>query len=61
MTELGLLTAGIAHEIHNPLGSLRLGLEAMERRLRGRPERDDRIDDYLRTMYEEIDRCLQVT
>ena len=61
MTELGLLAAGIAHEIHNPLGSLRLGLEAMERRLRGRPERDDRIDDYLRTMDEEIDRCLQVT
>lgn len=61
MTELGLLAAGIAHEIHNPLGSLRLGLEAMERRLRGHPERDDRIEDYLRTMNEEIDRCLQVT
>jgi len=33
LSELGLLAAGIAHEIHNPLGSVRLGVQGLMREL----------------------------
>ncbi len=34
LSELGLLAAGIAHEIHNPLGSVRLAVQGLSRDIR---------------------------
>lgn len=61
LTELGLLAAGIAHEIHNPLGSMRLAVDGLLRNLHGGHADLPRISDYLQMMSAEIDRCTGVT
>ncbi len=60
MAELGQLATGVAHEIHNPLASVRLGLQAMIRAAeRGRPREE--IFAYLRQVDEAVDQCISVT
>ncbi len=60
MAELGQLATGVAHEIHNPLASVRLGLQAMIRAAeRGRPSEE--IFSYLRQVDEAVDQCISVT
>ncbi len=60
MAELGQLATGVAHEIHNPLASVRLGLQAMIRAAeRGRPQEE--IFAYLRQVDEAVDQCISVT
>ncbi len=60
LAELGQLATGIAHEIHNPLGSVRLGLSAMLRAIEaGRPVDD--VMNYLRRVDEAVDQCISVT
>ncbi|MEY2634044.1 MAG: hypothetical protein RIR00_2698, partial [Pseudomonadota bacterium] len=65
LSELGLLAAGIAHEIHNPLGSMRLAVEGLLRNLRqGQAQTQDgpqRLASYLEMMNAEIDRCTRIT
>lgn len=61
LTELGLLAAGIAHEIHNPLGSMRLAVDGLLRNLHSGQAAPERIVDYLKMMSAEIDRCTGVT
>lgn len=61
LSELGLLAAGIAHEIHNPLGSMRLAVEGLLRSLRSGNGDPVRITGYLEMMDAEIDRCTGVT
>lgn len=63
LSELGLLAAGIAHEIHNPLGSLRLAVEGLLRMVaNGNGAADPaRITGYLQMMDAEVDRCTGVT
>jgi len=61
LSELGLLAAGIAHEIHNPLGSMRLAVDGLLRGFRlGNGDRE-RVCSYLEMMNAEIDRCTGVT
>lgn len=61
LSELGLLAAGIAHEIHNPLGSMRLAVDGLLRGLRSGQGDGQRMSGYLEMMSAEIDRCTGVT
>lgn len=61
LSELGLLAAGIAHEIHNPLGSMRLAVDGLLRGLHQGHGDPQRLVDYLEMMSAEIDRCTGIT
>ncbi len=72
LSELGMLAAGIAHEIHNPLASVRLGVQGLLHDLEhGRLDQHELhpaarhalavVDDYLRLIDSEIDKCIAVT
>lgn len=61
LSELGLLAAGVAHEIHNPLASVRLGVQALSREVREGRHDSARLRDYLDLIDGEIDNCIAVT
>ncbi len=61
LSELGLLAAGIAHEIHNPLGSVRLGVQGLVREVREGRIAPEQIIDYMGLIDQEIDNCIAVT
>lgn len=61
LSELGLLAAGIAHEIHNPLGSVRLGVQGLSREIREGRIAAEQVIDYMNLIDQEIDNCIAVT
>jgi len=59
LSELGKLAAGVAHEIHNPLASIRFALHAVDDAVqRGRTEE---AIEHVRLIDHEIDKCINVT
>lgn len=58
LSELGRVATGVAHEIHNPLASMRLALDGL--RLNGH-NLDKEMTEYLGLVDDEIDRCLVFT
>ncbi|MCX7897123.1 MAG: ATP-binding protein [Rhodocyclaceae bacterium] len=61
LSELGLLAAGVAHEIHNPLASMRLGVQSLQREAAAGRLDPVRAAEYLALIDQEIDQCLAVT
>ncbi|MEW5787666.1 MAG: ATP-binding protein [Pseudomonadota bacterium] len=61
LAEMARLATGVAHEIHNPLASIRIALHAMLRAAEQEPERLKVISDYLGMVDGEIDRCIAIT
>jgi len=61
LSELGLLAASVAHEIHNPLASIRLGVQGLSREIREGRHDPEQVSDYLGLIDGEIDNCIAVT
>ncbi|MDR2837316.1 MAG: HAMP domain-containing protein [Azonexus sp.] len=61
LSEIGMLAAGIAHEIHNPLGSVRLAVQSLTRSADSAVLTKDDVQEGLALVDGEIDRCIEVT
>ncbi len=61
LSELGRLAAGVAHEIHNPMTSVRFALDAAAQANRQQPNNTAKVAEYLTLVDHEIDKCSQVT
>lgn len=61
LASLGELAAGVAHEIHNPLASVRIALQASDRILDTSQENVTELKDYLHLVDEQVEQCLDVT
>lgn len=59
LAELGLLAAGLAHEIYNPLSSISLLASALEQEMP--PGREGQMAQRMHTLRREIDRTLELT
>ena len=64
LASVGVLAAGVAHEINNPLASILAGIETLTRWLeRGPLDREglDEARETLRTLDHEVERCRDIT
>ncbi len=61
LAEMAQLATGVAHEIHNPLASVRIALHAMLRAIDKTTESSGEMLSYLELVDGEIDRCIEIT
>ena len=61
LSAIGQLANGVAHEIHNPLVSIRLALQSCLRGLADGGLARDELEHYLRVVDQQIDRCVHIT
>lgn len=65
MASVGVLAAGVAHEINNPMASIALCAESLEQRLNDKviidPEQAEAARKYLRMIQDEAFRCKGIT
>jgi PAS domain S-box-containing protein len=60
LSELGRLAAGVAHEIYNPLSSMKLALHSLAKII-DKEEQPDEIGDYLDIAEQQMDQCIRIT
>jgi len=60
LSELGKLATGVAHEIHNPLASVRLALHALRDHSTVK-DIEPEVREYLELVDQEVDKCVNVT
>ena len=60
LSELGKLATGVAHEIYNPLASVKMALHALHENAAG-SEREPETQKYLQLLDREVDQCIDVT
>ncbi len=60
LSELGRLAAGVAHEIYNPLSTMKLALHSLSSMIEknGQPVE---VENYLNVVAKEMDQCIQIT
>jgi len=61
LSELGRLAAGVAHEIHNPLTSVRMALRAAEQASGAAADGSTKLHEYLELVDHEVAKCEDVT
>ncbi len=61
LAEMARLATGVAHEIHNPLTSIRIALQATLRATEEDPQRYAAFREYLELVDGQIDCCIEVT
>jgi signal transduction histidine kinase len=63
LASLGLLAAGLSHEINNPLASITTCLDGLRRRLRQQDDRQlpEEFEEYIELILGEVNRCSELT
>ncbi|MES9847733.1 MAG: ATP-binding protein, partial [Candidatus Thiodiazotropha sp.] len=61
LSELGRLATGVAHEIHNPLASVKLALDATKNALIADNDYTDGVMQHFELIDDEINTCIEIT
>lgn len=61
LSSVGMLASSVAHEMRNPLGSVRLILENILERMDRKPLPPDEMKRYLQLIYDQMTYCIDVT
>ncbi|WP_172649481.1 sensor histidine kinase [Thiolapillus brandeum] len=61
LSELGRLAAGVAHEIYNPLSSMKLALHSLMLNMQRDSSHASDVADDLAIVEEEMDQCIHIT